>query len=202
MDFKSRNITRNIIGIVGPLACGKGVVAEYLIKNGGYTSFSLSSLVHDEAKKRGITTLTRTLMQDIGDDMRKNEGDDVLAKRAIEKFQVSSFKLQKLIIEGIRNPGEVEYLRTLPGFFLIAIDAPQRVRYQRVLARKKPWDPKDWKSFLKIDGRDQGDKQNANGQQVRKCMDMADVKIDNNGDKDVVYHTLDTIMKDTIKKKL
>jgi len=175
-----------IVGIVGSIACGKGVVAEYLIKKYNYVSFSLSSLIHEEAQKRGITVFTRTTLQDMGDEMRRREGDGVLAKRAIEKLKVGnndrrSVQVQKIIIEGIRNPGEVAYLRTIPGFFLIAVDATKEIRFQRVLAREKAWDPKDWETFLKVDGRDSMDKTNTNGQQVRACMEMADIRIENNG---------------------
>lgn len=173
MDFK-------IIGIVGPIACGKGVVVEYLKRKYGYSSFSLSSILHDELKKKGIATFTRITLQDLGDELRKKEGDGALAKIAVKKLQIINSKSQKVIIEGIRNPGEIEYLRTIPGFYLIAIDAKQKIRFQRVLDRAKPWDPKDWESFLTIDGRDRGDKKNTNGQQVKKCMEMANVKIENN----------------------
>lgn len=176
----------NVIGIVGPLACGKGVVADYLIKNYGYTSFSLSYIVHEEAKKRGITELTRTILQDIGDDLRKKEGDGVLAKRAIKML-----KSQKIIIEGIRNPGEVEYLCTIPGFFLIAVDALQEVRFRRVIERGKPWDPKDWETFLKVDGRDSVDKKNMSGQQVRACMKLADVELRNDTDLTQFYNDIE-----------
>lgn len=181
MDF-------NIVGLVGPLACGKGVVADYLIKKYKYTSFSLSTLVHEEAKKRGHTIITRTLLQDIGNDMRAKEGDGVLARRAIEKLKAEGLRLkaqsskpQRYVIEGIRNPGEVAYLRTIPGFFLIAVDAAQKIRYQRVLTRAKPWDPTDWETFVKVDGRDKGETNIANGQQVGQCIELADVKIENNG---------------------
>lgn len=170
----------NVIGIVGPLACGKGVVADYLIKNYGYTSFSLSFIVHDELRKRGITQFDRTTLQDIGDGLRKKEGDGVLAKRAM--LLLASDKKQKIIIEGIRNPGEVEYLRTIPGFFLIAVDSLQEVRFRRVIERGKPWDPKDWETFLKVDGRDSIDKKNMSGQQVQACMKLADVHLKNNTD--------------------
>ncbi|MFZ2206943.1 MAG: AAA family ATPase [Microgenomates group bacterium] len=170
----------DIIGIVGPLACGKGVVADYLIKNYGYTSFSLSFIVHDEVRKRGIMRFDRTVLQDIGDELRKKEGDGVLAKRAM--LLLASDKKQKIIIEGIRNPGEVEYLRTIPGFFLVAVDSLQEVRFRRVIERGKPWDPKDWETFLKVDGRDSVDKKNMSGQQVQACMKLADVHLTNNTD--------------------
>jgi len=174
----------HIIGIVGPVASGKGVVTEYLIKKFGYTSFSLSSIVHDELKKRGIIEFDRTTLQNIGDELRKKEGDGTLAKRAVQKFNAKNVKLEnkRIVIEGIRNPGEVHYLRTLPGFFLIAVDALQEVRYQRVLTRGKKWDPKDWESFKKIDSRDSNDIGLKNGQHVRACMALANVCIENNSD--------------------
>ena len=173
----------NLIGIVGPIACGKGVVVDYLKEKYGYNSFSLSSILHDELKKRGITSFTRTTLQDIGDELRKKEGEGVLAKQAIEQLKSQSLHLEakKIIIEGIRNPGEVAYLRTISGFILIAVDARQDIRYQRVLQRGKPWDPTDWETFVTVDERDGGDKKISSGQQVRKCMGLADIKIENDG---------------------
>jgi len=182
----------DVIGIVGPLACGKGVVADYLIKNAGYTSFSLSFIVHDELKKRGISSFTRTTLQDIGDELRAQEGDGVLAKRAVAYLQKQGAK--RVVIEGIRNPGEVAYLRTIPHFYLIAVDATQELRYRRVIERGKPWDPKDWATFVKVDGRDSGDGINVSGQQVRKCMSLADVAIKNNDDMGNVYKEVERII--------
>lgn len=175
----------NLIGIVGPIACGKGVVVDYLKEKYRYNSFSLSSILHDELKKRGITVFTRATLQDIGDEMRKKEGGGVLAKRAMDKIQSAlggpNSNSKKIIIEGIRNPGEVAYLRTISGFILIAVDARQDMRYQRVLQRGKPWDPADWETFVTVDERDGGDKKISSGQQVRKCMGLADIKIENDG---------------------
>jgi dephospho-CoA kinase len=170
----------NIIGIVGPFASGKGVVADYLVQKLGYVSFSLSTIVHEEVKKKGIIQYDRTTLQNVGDELRKKEGDGILAQRAVQKLK--GIHAQKIVIEGIRNPGEIEYLRTIPGFFLIAVDASQKVRFQRLLARAKPWDPKDWETFKKVDGRDSGDTKHTNGQQVRACMDLADIQLQNNTD--------------------
>lgn len=181
-----------LIGLVGPLACGKGVVADYLIKQYGFVSFSLSFIVHDEVKKRGIATYTRSILQDVGDDLRTKEGDGVLAKRALEYLKTKG--TDKIIIEGIRNPGEVEYLRTIPGFYLISVDALREVRYRRVIERGKPWDPKDWETFEKVDGRDSGDGDNHAGQQVRKCMQLADAHIENNNDLKQVYAEVEKII--------
>jgi dephospho-CoA kinase len=172
-------------------------VTDYLIKKYKYKSFSLSSIVHDEVKKKGIVNYNRTILQNTGDELREKEGDGVLAKRAIKQLTANNKRLtvQKIVIEGIRNPGEVEYLRSIPGFFLIAVNASQKIRFERILKRNKPWDPKDWEAFIKVDGRDSEDKKNTNGQQVKKCMEMADVEIKNEGGVKEVVEEVEKILR-------
>ena len=80
MDFK-------IIGIVGQIASGKGILVKYLTEKLGFIPFSLSLVVHDELKKRGIKQFTRQALQDIGDNLRLQYGDDVLARRTIKKIK-------------------------------------------------------------------------------------------------------------------
>ncbi len=87
------------LGVVGQIACGKGVLVDALKKH-GFVSFSLSTVVHDELEKQGIKKFTRKTMQDIGDQLRKRYGRDVLAKRAIEilrkqTLEAGSWKLEK-----------------------------------------------------------------------------------------------------------
>ena len=185
--------TKLYIGLVGSLASGKGAVADYFIKQYGFVSFSLSYIVHNELKIKGITSYTRKTLQDIGDNLRAKEGDGVLAKRAVAMLHADGGS--KVIIEGIRNPGEVKYLKTLPNFVLIAVDATRPVRYERVIQRGKPWDPKDWDSFVVVDNRDHRDEGNANGQQVKKCMDMDDYKIENNKDLSHLYEEIASVVK-------
>jgi dephospho-CoA kinase len=186
------------IGLVGSLASGKGAVADYFIKQYGFVSFSLSYIVHNELKVKGIISYTRKTLQDIGDALRAKEGDGVLAKRAIAMLNKEGSS--KVVIEGIRNPGEVTYLKTLPNFILIAVDATRPVRYERVIKRGKPWDPKDWDSFVVVDSRDRRDEGNANGQQVKKCMDMAEYQIENNKDLSHLYEEIRGIVSKVTKK--
>ena len=87
------------------------------------------------------------------------------------------------MIDGIRNPGEVDFLRQQFGddFKLIAIDAQQQVRFERVVKRNRDIDPKTWEEFVAADERDQGKAQPEYGQQVRKCIEMADIVLQNDG---------------------
>jgi len=183
---------RYYIGVVGSLASGKGVVADYFIKNYGFVSFSLSFIVHKELKARHVGAFSRNTLQDIGDDLRQEFGDGVLAERAIDYLKTEGNT--RMIIEGIRNPGEVAYLRKLPNFILVSVDADQSLRFRRVIERMKPWDPRDWETFLKVDGRDQGDKLNVSGQQVAKCMKKADFRLKNNKDLETLYADIERMV--------
>jgi len=84
------------------------------------------------------------------------------------------------IFDSLRNSKEVSFLREhVKKFILIAVDAEQRTRFERIIRRNKLHDPKTWEDFLKVDNRDFFDETNPNGQQVGKCMELADFKIDN-----------------------
>lgn len=177
------------IGVVGQIACGKGVLVDYLIKKLGFQSFSLSSILHDELNKKNIKDFTRKTLQDMGDDLRKRYGDAVLAKKAIRKlkidgrrWKVNHLSSNNIIIEGIRNTGEVEYLKKISNFILIGVKSKREERFKRLLKRAKPWDPKNWQDFMIVDRRDLGVGQKKSGQQVGKCLAYCDYVLTNNKD--------------------
>lgn len=175
-----------IIGVVGQIASGKGVLVNWLTSHLGFRSFSLSSIVHAELKKKGIKKFDRKTLQDIGDELRKKEGDDVLAKRIIERIESDiircnrSSQLNRIVIEGIRNPAEIKFLKKNKIFILIGVKASREIRFKRLLSRGKEWDPKTYRDFLKVDRRDIGVGENKSGQQVGKCLTYCDYTLTNN----------------------
>jgi dephospho-CoA kinase len=180
------------IGIVGQIASGKEVFAEYLIKKYGFCTFSLSTVLHQELTKRGVTQFTRKTLQDIGDELRKKHGDDILAKRAIE---ILNNDKRSVVITGIRNPAEVVYLKKIRNFILVAVKARRKIRFQRVLQRGKPWDPKTWRQFFIVDKRDYGIGQEKSGQQVGKCIKMTDYTLTNNKNLESFYGKIEKLIK-------
>ena len=171
---------RIIIGIVGQIASGKGILVKYLVKKLGFVSFSLSSIVHAELREKGTKEFTRQTLQDMGDELRQGYGDDVLARRLNEV--IKGQKKDRVVIEGIRNPGEIEFLKKKPGFILIGVKAKHELRFKRLLSRGKEWDPKNYNDFLKIDRRDIGVGQEKSGQQVGRCLAYSDYVLTNNKD--------------------
>ena len=169
------------IGVVGQIAAGKGVLVENLINKFNFTSFSLSTIVHEELEKKVIKKFTRETMQVVGNGLRCEYGDDILARRAIERLNKQ--KMDRIVIEGIRNPGEIEFLKKNSNFILIGIKTKKELRFKRLLSRDKPWDPKNWKQFLIVDRNDLGIGQNNSGQQVGKCLELCDYSLTNNKDR-------------------
>jgi dephospho-CoA kinase len=181
------------VGVVGQIASGKGILVNYLTEKLGFVSFSLSSIVHDELKKKGIKEFTRKTLQDAGDKLRREKGNNVLAKRMVDRL--NGQKTDHIIIEGIRNPAEAEFLKKLPSFILIGVKAKRELRFKRLLSRAKPWDPKTYLDFLKIDRRDLGFGQQKSGQQVGKCLAYCDYILTNNKDLNNFEKKVEILMK-------
>lgn len=165
-----------IIGLTGTLSSGKGIVAEFLKKK-GFVYLSLSNELREIAKEKKIE-LTRENLQNLGNQLREEQGTGILAELAREK--IKNQKYTKAIIDGIRNPAEIIELRKIKNFFLISVDAPLGIRFNRIVERSRESDPKTWDDFLKVDARDQRE-ENEKGQQVRKCMEQANFKLINDG---------------------
>jgi dCMP deaminase len=165
-----------IIGLTGTLSAGKGVVSEFLKKN-GFVYLSLSDELREIAKERKIE-LTRQNLQDLGNNLRKEQGAGVLAELVKKKIENQEYK--KAIVDGIRNPAEIDVLRKIKNFFLVSVDAPTEIRFNRLIERNRESDPKNFEDFLWVDRRDRGE-EDEKGQQVVKCMEQADFILINDG---------------------
>ena len=124
---------RLVIGLVGPMASGKGVVADYL-KAQGFAFESLSDRIREDMKARNIP-LTRENLQNYGNYLREAYGNAVLAQRTVDLLSDSG---HNVCIDSIRNPGELLFLRESLGALIIGIDAPEDLRLVWYLERAKP----------------------------------------------------------------
>ena len=85
----------------------------------------------------------------------------------------------RAVVDSIRNSREVAYLRKQPGFILAAVDAPVELRFRRALKRGRQESAATLEEFAAKErlelagGRD--------GQQLRRCLEAADVTIINDG---------------------
>lgn len=165
-----------------------------MLGDAGFSYFSLSDRVREEATLRGFVTPSRADLQKIGNEMRRSEGPAALAKRTLAKIEAS--RVKHAIVDGFRNPHEVLYFRQHTKFHLVAIDAPTEVRFQRVLERQRPGDPRTFTEFLSLDARDRGEGEPEDGQQVGACLRLSDVVIQNDGTLLDLKGKIDAVLRD------
>src|SRR5690606_3336370 len=146
----------------------------------------------EEAKSRGLDP-NRSRLQEVGTNLRNTYGSQHLAERMAQELDHSP-ALLNVIVDGIKHPAEVNELRKKRFFRLLAIDAPEEVRFERIMARRRIGDPQDYDSFLEVDRRDRGIGGPETGQQVDSVIDMADQKIINVGTLEEMYSEVDRVI--------
>lgn len=159
------------VGLTGPNASGKGEVARFL-EGKGFSLCSLSDVVRQEATRRGLDHSRENLIR-TGTALREQFGEGVLAQRTLPKIS------QRSVVDSIRNPGEIQVLRTLPGFHLLGIDAPVALRFERSRRRGRVGDGETLEEFERkeiLEKASQGP-----GQQLDVCLSQADLLVRNEG---------------------
>ena len=163
-----------IVGLTGKFAAGKGTVAERL-KSLGYRYHSLSDILREELAERGVPE-GRDALREIGNELRQEGGPGALARRLLERLSDGGAH----IVDSIRNPAEVEELRRLEGFTLIAVDAPARVRYERLRMRDRIGDPQTWEAFQEMEAAELVS-DDPTTQQLLATLALADHSMENSG---------------------
>ena len=174
-----------IIGLTGANASGKGTIAKHLVRK-GFAYYSLSDELRKLLSKRKIPS-TRDNLIEGGKYYRKHYGRGYLATIVVNKI-----KGKKVVIDSIRNLGEVNELRKLRNFFLVAVDAPVKIRFQRARKRMSKRDQKSLSEFVAKE------KEELRGtgveQQILACMKKADARIDSRYGYKNLYKKIDATL--------
>lgn len=174
-----------IIGITGTIGAGKGTIVDYFVKNKKFKHYSVRDYITEEIKNRNMT-VNRDSMVVVANDLRAKNSPSYIIDKLYEKAQKSNYNC---IIESIRTPGEISSLRGKNNFFLIAIDADPKIRYQRIKLRKSETDNISFETFLENEKREMNS-DNPNNQNLKKCIDQADFIIYNNGSLEDLYEEI------------
>lgn len=185
------NMERIIIGITGTIGAGKGTVVDYLVKNMGFIHFSArEDVINKEIEKRGLP-ITRDNMILVANDLRKNYGPSYVAE---ELFKMAQNSNKNCVLESLRTVGEIESLKNKGKFFLFAVNADQKKRYNRVQERKNlQSDNVSFEKFVEQEKTEMS-ADDPNKQNLSKCIEMADYVFDNNGTFEELYKKVDEVI--------
>lgn len=120
--------------------------------------------MREETLIRGLSTSRANLVL-VGNELRAAHGPGVLVDRLAPRLAPPA------IVDSVRNPGEVQALRRLEGFFLLGVGAPPEVRLARIKMRGRLGDIRTAAEFKLYESRENSD--DSRGQRISATLEMA-----------------------------
>ncbi|HDH91660.1 MAG TPA: hypothetical protein ENF38_01775 [Candidatus Aenigmarchaeota archaeon] len=188
-----------LIGITGLAGSGKSTVAEYLRRRFGFEHLTLSDILIEEAIRRGLlndrfnknSEEVKLILSKLGNELRRKSGkNEIVALKMVEK--IKKLNLERVCVDGFRSPEEVKVFKeTFDNFFLILVDASKEIRFKRRKKLDPNLDLKELEEREKLDLENKG---------LKKVLDMADFKLDNNGSLEELYSQIEKLMNKLLEK--
>ena len=169
---------KQIIGIIGEQAGGKGAAADIIRKHYGGHRLTVSNMLRRTLESLHLEP-TRENLIDIALVLKKGFGDPVLMEAMVKEVEMTDSDL--VIVDGFRMPGDSGPFRREYGdsFILIYVTADQKIRYERSVKRgeKAGEDEATLKDF-------QSNEAKATEASISEVGERADFKIENNAGKE------------------
>ena len=171
-----------LVGVVGLNGSGKNVLADYLVDNYDFVHVDLGQEIREELKRRGRDGSSRAEMISLGNEMRIANGPNYWCRKALD-----SVNSPNVVITSLRNPAEVDEVKERKGV-IVEVFAAQETRFSRVLDRVSAGKhgSTDFEEFRSMEEKEMYNDDPAK-QQVARCIDMADFRIDNNSTIEDLY---------------
>lgn len=180
--FSNFDASTVMLGFTGSIGSGSTYISEMIPRIAlpkKYIYCKLSSIIRGILESEGVTNPSVKQLQDKGNELRRTHGNSYLIGMLLKHID-SEWNPKEdygIVIDGIKNAGEVNALRQFPYFFLFSVHAIKETRCERVLGDRKLQNEAE---FNEADLRDQLEEYEY-GQQVSRCSYLSDVVILNDG---------------------
>jgi dCMP deaminase len=176
-----------IIGLTGKNGAGKTAVLEYL-RSRGFEAYSLSDEIREEIRIRG-QQVTREILIDVGNELREKFGPGILAMRVLRNLESN----HNYVVDSIRNPSEVQVLKSRGDFTLLAVEADINIRFERSRHRDREGAAQTLQQFKEEETREL-DSDNPANQQLHATRQKADLVVTNDGTLEDLHRQLDKLL--------
>jgi len=175
-----------ILGFTGQIASGKDVSKKYLEEKYGAKSFRFSIIMRELLNRLGLE-INRYNLVSLSLCLRQTFGEDLFAKTMAK--DVAADPAEIIVVDGIRRLADIEYLKKVPGFHLISIDADPKIRYDRLIKRNenKGDSEKTYEKFL-------DDEKLETEASIPAVMAKAEIALNNDGTLENLYRQIDSLM--------
>ena len=171
-----------IIGITGTIGSGKDTLMELLKNEYGFKHFSVRQYLTEKLEEEGVE-INRPAMTRLANSIREENHPAYIIEQLFLKAKNEG---GNAVIESIRTPGEVEFLKEHSDFHLIAVDADPNLRYERVQIRRSATDRVDFNSFMAEEQREMNNEE-PHMQNIAACVRVAQFKFRNNATVEMFY---------------
>jgi cytidylate kinase len=174
-----------IIGLSGTNGSGKDSMGELLAEHHGYLFVSVTELLRDEARHRGLP-VTREHLRAISAEWRREQGLATLVDRAVALYHAAGDKYAGIVMASLRNPYEADRIHELGGT-MVWVDSDPAIRYARIQANattrgRVDEDRKTFEEFLSEEQAEMQQSGDAATLNMGAVKERSDVTIYNNGD--------------------
>jgi dephospho-CoA kinase len=167
-----------------------------LLRKKGFFVQEMGDVVRNIMMQRHLEITTESL-RNFSQKLRETGGQSAVAKQALDIVKRSKSKNKAII--GVRSMHELEILKkTEKNMAVIAVYAPEKTRFERIIKRGKKEDPKNRKEFRWIAKREMlGFSTNLKEVKygLKKVMQSADYVLLNTGSLVDLKKNLDVILK-------
>lgn len=180
-----------IIGITGSFGAGKGVVVDYLVREKGFTHYSVRNFIFEEAKRRGLDiSKGREVTIPLANELRAAHGPAYL----VETLYAQAVKNGgNAVIESLRAVGEARRFKEL-GAFILGVDAEERLRYQRSVARGSETDKVTYEEWRAQEKRE-SNPDDPTKQDIFGALRESDAIVTNDGTLEELYAQIEQALK-------
>jgi dephospho-CoA kinase len=163
--------THQLLGFAGSFASGKDTIAQHLVEKCGYHHVSTGDMVRlMAARERG--SVERDVLYEIAKKYREEHGAGFFADLAVREHPFP------LLVTGMRSIGEAKAIKQQGGI-LVFLDAPLKVRYERMVARNRDKETlKTLKQFADFEAKEWYGGDSDSDFNLRGIRDMSDMVID------------------------
>ena len=180
-----------LIGITGTDGSGKGEVVAHLVEK-GFVHCSARAIFEEEMDRQGLEH-NRANMRIVANELRKKHGNDFLITHYLEK--IDNEGIGDAVVESLRAIAEVHTLKD-EGGVLLAVDANQKLRYERIQKRASSSDQVTFEEFQRHEELEMDDP-DPHGMQKKAVIEAADFTVTNNGTLDELHAQIDNVLKET-----
>ncbi|MFA5994540.1 MAG: AAA family ATPase [Parcubacteria group bacterium] len=175
-----------VIGLAGEMASGKGTIAAYLNENCGGSTHRFSTILRDVAARMYLEE-NRENLQKISTLFRQNFSEDILSKVIFKDVENDASAV--VAVDGVRRFSDIVYLKQMPNFRLIYVEAGMEKRFERIIKREENVDDagKTFEQFKKEQAQEAES-------QISALRAGADFVVDNNGTLEDLHAQIDRII--------